>query len=87
VKEIVLVTASWCHSCHAMEKWFFSVEIPGIVFKTVNIEDPDINEENVSSVPTLLFKKDGILVQSIQGALNKFDFLNKVKSIYGASSP
>jgi len=85
LKEVLLVTAPWCQSCHVMLDWFHTIEIPGIVLKSVDIEkDDEVRNENISSVPTILFKRNGKVVQTISGALGKQDLVNKIKSLWAS---
>jgi len=83
MKEVLLVTAPWCGSCHAMEGWFHAVEIPGVTMRILGVdEDAEAIKENISSVPTVLFIEDGKLVQTISGALGKRELISKIKSIW-----
>jgi thioredoxin-related protein len=61
-----------------MEKWFFTVEILGVVFKKRDVSEVT----NISGVPVILFKEHGETVQSVYGAMGKADFLGKVRSIW-----
>jgi len=80
MKEIILITAAWCTACHAMEKWFFTVEMPGITFKAIDIADNEI--ENLSSVPAVLFKENGEIVQTAFGAKGKAELTRVINSIW-----
>ena len=64
-----------------MRDWFFTVEIPGITLCYRDIEE--LPDENISSLPTILFKENGAEVQRITGSIGKADFVNKVHSIWG----
>jgi hypothetical protein len=61
-----------------MEQWFFTVEIPDILFKTMNAEDI----EGVSGVPMILFRENGVTVQAISGAMGRADLISKIRSIW-----
>jgi hypothetical protein len=61
-----------------MEQWFFTVEIPDILFKTMNAEEM----EGVSGVPMILFRENGMTVQSINGAISRADLISKIRSIW-----
>ena len=80
MKEIILITATWCTACHAMESWFFSVELPGITFKAVDIAEAE--NANLSSVPAILFKENGEIVQTAFGAKGKAELIRIIKSIW-----
>jgi len=84
VKEVILVTAPWCTSCHAMLEWFSDLELPGIALKSIDVEDPALEGESVSSVPVILFKEGGKLIQEWHGALGMHDLVSKIKSTWPA---
>jgi len=80
MREIILVGGQWCPSCHAMLDWFFTVEIPGITFHYMDIEE--LQDQNITSLPAILFMEDGVEVQRITGAVGKVNFVSKVNSIW-----
>jgi len=80
LKEIILITAAWCTACHAMEKWFFTVEIPGITFKAVDIAEEE--NANLSSVPAVLFKENGGIIQTAFGEKGKAELIRIINSIW-----
>jgi thiol:disulfide interchange protein len=79
-KEIFLVSASWCSSCKVMKQWFLDMRIPGIELRIIDIEE--IQDKPISSVPALVFVDQGIEIQTIYGAMDKFSFINKVHAIW-----
>lgn len=79
-REIFLVSASWCASCKAMKQWFLDMSIPGIDLRIKDIGE--IQNMPISSVPALVFVDQGIEMQTIYGAMDKFSFINKVYSIW-----
>ena len=81
MKEIILIGADYCPSCKIMHEWFFTIEIPGITFRYKYTDDPDC--ENVSSLPTIIFKDNGQEVQRITGAISKADLIRNINSIFG----
>ena len=83
MKEIVLIGASWCGSCHAMREWFNSVDIPGVVLQYMDIEE--LKDFSVSSVPAVLFKDSGEIIQAVYGAMSKNDLIHKASSIFGGN--
>ena len=67
--------ADWCGPCRKLGPIFeeLSHEMNGVKFFKVNVEDaPDLAAEfNVQAIPTLLFFKDGDLVDRLMGGLAK----------------
>ena len=72
-------TSSWCQPCKQLAPIFEELknemtnEIDTIVFQTIDV---DQNKEmalgaNVSSIPTVIFEKDGIPVYRFSGVLPK----------------
>jgi thioredoxin 1 len=72
-------TAAWCQPCKQLAPVFEELqnemtnEIDTIVFQTIDV---DQNKEmalgaNVSSIPTVIFEKDGIPVYRFSGVLPK----------------
>ena len=82
MKEVVLITATWCRSCHAMLEWFHSIELPGITFKSMDAEDPALQGESISSVPVILFRAGGETAQTITGAMGRADLIQKINSFW-----
>jgi len=81
MKEIILIGAGWCGACHAMRNWFFTVEIPGIHFFYKDIYELQ-DRSSITSLPTILFKENGVEVQRLSGAIGRADFVSKVNSIW-----
>jgi thiol:disulfide interchange protein len=80
-KQVVLVGASWCMACKSMrDGWFSSLEIPGVTFSYKDIEE--LEGENLTSVPVILFKEGGQTVQSLYGAMGKHDLEHQVYSLW-----
>jgi len=68
-------TASWCGPCKQLAPVFEELqnEIPEVQFQTIDVDenrDAAITA-NVSSVPTVVFEKDGIPVYRFSGVLPK----------------
>jgi len=68
-------TATWCGPCKQLAPAFDALqsEIPNVQFQTIDVDqnrDAAV-EANVSSVPTVVFEKDGIPVYRFSGVLPK----------------
>ena len=68
-------TATWCGPCKQLAPAFDALqsEIPNVQFQTIDVDqnkDAAI-EANISSVPTVVFEKDGIPVYRFSGVLPK----------------
>ena len=67
--------ATWCQPCQQLAPVFDALqsEIPEVMFRTIDIDE---NREatmaaGISSVPTVVFEKDGIPVYRFSGVLPK----------------
>ena len=68
-------TAAWCGPCKQLAPVFSELqnEIPEVQFQTIDVDE---NKEatvaaNISSVPTVVFEKDGESVYRFSGVLPK----------------
>jgi len=88
MREIILVGAPWCGACNAMGGWFLSVDWPGVTLRYADIEDPFEVEElvldgvNISSVPTIVFREDQQIIQTITGAMGRHDLEGTITSLW-----
>jgi len=68
-------TATWCGPCKQLAPVFDTLqsEIPNVQFQTIDVDQnrDAALEANVSSVPTVIFEKDGQQVYRFSGALPK----------------
>jgi hypothetical protein len=64
-----------------MREWFFDLCLPGVTLRYMDIEE--LPDENISSLPAILFRENGETKQVIFGALGKADLLSKARSIFG----
>jgi hypothetical protein len=64
-----------------MKAWFFTLDLPGVTLRYMDIEE--LPDENISSLPAILFRENGETKQQIFGALGKADLLSKARSIFG----
>jgi thioredoxin 1 len=67
--------ATWCQPCKQLNPIFSELqsEIPGVSFQTIDVDNNrDLAlENNISSVPTVIFEKDGQQVYRFSGVLPK----------------
>lgn len=82
--------AAWCGPCQMIAPTIdeLAVEYAGKlkVYKLNTDENPDIaGKYQIMGIPTLLFFKDGKLVDKIVGAASKKQFKQKIDSILSSS--
>ncbi len=77
--------APWCGPCKILEPTIDEIarESNGVTFGTINVDDfPEIADSfDVCSVPTLLFFKNGKLMDTSLGVVSKNIILNKLKAL------
>jgi thioredoxin 1 len=68
-------TATWCGPCKQLAPAFDALqsEMPNVQFQTIDVDQNKdaALEANVSSVPTVIFEKDGVPVYRFSGVLPK----------------
>ena len=68
-------TAAWCQPCKQLAPLFDALqsEIPEVQFQTIDVDmnKDEALEKGISSVPTVIFEKDGQQVYRFSGALPK----------------
>ncbi len=79
--------AEWCGACQQMEPVYESVaENYGdeVFFGKVNVDDnrEAASEFDVKSIPTIVFLKDGKLVDKVIGALSEAQLEEKIDEIF-----
>jgi thioredoxin 1 len=67
--------ATWCQPCKQLNPIFEELksEMPNVQFQTIDVDQNKdaALEANVSSVPTVIFEKDGVPVYRFSGVLPK----------------
>lgn len=79
-------TASWCRPCGAIKKELAVLESDkGVKIEYYDIEqfEEETKVNNVMSVPTLLYVKDGIEMGRTSGLLPHVVILNKLEQLTG----
>jgi len=68
-------TATWCGPCKQLAPAFETLqnEMPNVQFQTIDVDQNKQSalEANVSSVPTVIFEKDGMPIYRFSGVLPK----------------
>lgn len=82
--KILDFMSTWCQPCKTMSPILDEIE------KETEVEvrkiDVDDNEEmvmayNIRNIPTLIFIKDGVVVDKISGTISKEALLNKINEL------
>lgn len=74
--------ADWCAPCRLLGQVINEINIDNVIFVGVNVDDADeafVNECNVRNIPTVLFYKNGLLVDRFTGMIGKDAILTKIK--------
>jgi len=78
--------AEWCGPCKAFDPIFKEIteENTSISFAKVNVDEcPDASRKlDVKAIPTILFFKNGNLVDRIVGTTSKEDMINRIRKHY-----
>jgi thioredoxin 1 len=75
--------ASWCHPCRAIAPILHEIEEKGIEVFKVDIDEEQIlaSQYQIRSVPTVMFIRNGEIVQTIVGAVAKAKFLEAAEKL------
>lgn len=83
MREIILVGAPWCGACKAMKVWFDGLSYPGVTLRYVDVNDAQfVDGESASTLPTVMFVEDGLVVQKIAGAVGQPEFERITRSLW-----
>jgi thioredoxin 1 len=78
-------TASWCGPCRILAPIFeqFEASFPDVIFETIDVdEDKESAQENfVTSIPTVIFFKDGVAKQRFTGIQPKSMYVDTINSL------
>ena len=78
-------TASWCGPCRILAPIFeqFEASFPDVIFETIDVdEDKEAAAENfVTSIPTVIFTKDGVAKQRFTGVQPKSMYVDTIISL------
>jgi thioredoxin 1 len=78
-------TATWCGPCRQLAPLFITLEkeFPNVEFQTIDVDtSPEEVQENfITSVPTVIFFKDGVAKQRFVGAQPKSMYTDTINSL------
>jgi thioredoxin 1 len=78
-------TATWCGPCKTLAPVFEQLQasFPDVTFETIDVdEDKEAAQENfVTSIPTVIFEKDGVAKQRFTGAQPKSIYTDTINSL------
>ncbi|MCX7003502.1 MAG: thioredoxin [bacterium] len=79
--------ATWCGPCRAFAPTLakFAAAQPAVKVCKVDVDTaPEIGQRfNVMSIPTIVFIKDGIAVETAVGSMSLADLTKRVKAAFG----
>jgi|LakMenEpi03Aug12_release.lakeMendotaPanAssembly.Ray.scaffolds.fasta_scaffold3956257_1 thioredoxin 1 len=87
--KVIKFGADWCGPCKMLEptivslKEKFNVEDSGVEVIGIDVDvDPETSSKyGIRNVPTIIFEKDGIVVERMVGVKQPSDIENKIKSL------
>ena len=78
-------TAAWCGPCKILAPVFeqFETSFPDVIFETIDVdENKEAEAENfVTSIPTVIFTKDGVAKQRFTGVQPKSIYIDTINSL------
>lgn len=78
-------TAAWCGPCRQLAPIFeqFKESFPNVVFETIDVDtNQESAQENfVTSIPTVIFEKDGLAKQRFTGLQPKSMYVDTINSL------
>ena len=80
-------SATWCGPCRALTPVMNEIkgQFSGVKFEEYDIDNfPQVAEQyRVSSVPTVIIEKDGVVVERFQGLTSKMAYTNAINEAIG----
>jgi thioredoxin 1 len=78
-------TAAWCGPCRQLAPIFeqFKESFPNVSFETIDVDNsPEETQENfITSIPTVIFFKDGVAKQRFTGMQPKSMYVDTINSL------
>ena len=78
-------TAAWCGPCRQLAPIFeqFKENFPNVSFETIDVDNsPEETQENfITSIPTVIFFKDGVAKQRFTGMQPKSMYVDTINSL------
>ena len=78
-------TAAWCGPCRQLAPIFeqFKESFPNVSFETIDVDtSPEETQENfITSIPTVIFFKDGVAKQRFTGMQPKSMYVATINSL------
>jgi thioredoxin 1 len=78
-------TAAWCGPCRQLAPLFeqFKTSFPNVSFETIDVDNsPEETQENfITSIPTVIFFKDGVAKQRFTGMQPKSIYVDTINSL------
>ena len=78
-------TAVWCGPCRQLAPLFEQLQtsFPNVSFETIDVDtSPEETQENfITSVPTVIFFKDGVAKQRFTGVQPKSMYIDTINSL------
>lgn len=76
--------STWCQPCRTMSPILEEVEKEtSVEVRKIDVDDNDemVIAYNIRNIPTLIFIKDGVVVDRISGTISKKTLLNKINEL------
>jgi thiol-disulfide isomerase/thioredoxin len=78
-------TAVWCGPCRQLAPLFEQLQtsFPNVTFETIDVDTSpeEVQQHMVTSVPTVIFEKDGLTKQRFVGAQPKSMYVDTINSL------
>jgi thioredoxin 1 len=77
-------TAAWCGPCKQLTPLFEQIQtsFPNVIFETIDVDSSpeEVQEHFITSVPTVIFFKDGMAKQRFTGIQPKSMYVDTINS-------